>query len=205
MIVPLEGDSTPEDLIATEYLETMPAISRNGKWLAYESNVTGQREIWVRPYPGPGPPTRISSNGGTDPVWGKEDREILYLEGPKLMAAKVQIGEELRIERAEMLFEGKYVRYPNAPRPYDVAPDGRLLMVPYRRAHTESKDRDIRDHGLPGRALRDGLRFPTARSPQRLRLLQRVIREWLFLIQIWEAPVILLEAKLLSLDRRYRE
>jgi len=125
----LEGDSQPREVVATEYQEALPAISRNGKWLAYESNVTGQDEIWVRPYPGPGPPIRISSNGGTEPVWGIEDREILYYEGPKLMAATVEIGEELRFERAEMLFEGRYVRYPTAPRPYDVAPDGRLLMI----------------------------------------------------------------------------
>jgi serine/threonine-protein kinase len=125
----LEGDSQPREVVATDYRERLPALSRNGKWLAYESNVTGQDEIWVRPYPGPGPPIRISSNGGTEPVWGIEDREILFYEGPKLMAATVEIGEELRFERAEMLFEGKYIKYPNAPRPYDVAPDGRLLMI----------------------------------------------------------------------------
>ena len=45
------------------------------------------------------------------------------------MAATVEIGEELRFERAEMLFEGKYVQYPIARRPYDIAPDGRLLMI----------------------------------------------------------------------------
>jgi len=126
----IEGDSKPREVVATEYREQFPAMSRNGKWLAYESNVTGEYEIWVRPYPGPGPPIRISSNGGTEPVWGIEDREILYYEGPKLMAAAtVEIGEELRFERAEMLFEGKYVKYTTAPRPYDVAPDGRLLMI----------------------------------------------------------------------------
>ena len=45
------------------------------------------------------------------------------------MAATVEIGEELRIERAEMQFEGKYVKYSTALRPHDIAPDGKLLMI----------------------------------------------------------------------------
>ncbi len=128
-VLPLEGDSTPEDLIATDYREEQPAISRNGKWLAYVSNVTGQAEVWVRRYRGSDPPIRISSNGGSEPVWGPEDHEIFFYEAEKLMVASVETEPELAFGKPVVLFEGRYFHSSGTPRSYDVGPDGRLLMI----------------------------------------------------------------------------
>ena len=105
------------------------ALSPDGRWLAYTFDGTGREEVWVAPYPGPGAPERVSSNGGAAPVWAKNGRELYYLEGRKMMSVSVQTAPLVRFERATMLFESSYgpAQSPNAS--YDVAADGRFLMI----------------------------------------------------------------------------
>ncbi len=116
----IQGDGEVREVVVTDYNENMPALSRSGKWLAYVSNVTGREEIWVRSYPNPGPPIRISANGGTEPVWGVEDGEILFYQGDNMMAATVKTEMEFRVEGVEMLF--------TANGSYDIGLDGRFLL-----------------------------------------------------------------------------
>ena len=103
------------------------SLSPDGRWLAHVSAVTGDPEIWVRPYPGPGAPVRISPSGGLEPVWSRDGRELYYLEGSRMMAVRIETQPELRPQPAELLFDGDYV-HRNRPS-YDVAADGRFLMI----------------------------------------------------------------------------
>jgi Tol biopolymer transport system component len=64
-------------------------FSADGRWVAYVSDQTGEAEVWVRPFPGPGSPIRISPNGGHGPVWSPDGKELFYEEDGKLMAAAV--------------------------------------------------------------------------------------------------------------------
>ncbi len=89
--------------------------------------MTGEPEIWVRPYPGPGAPVRISPSGGLEPVWSRDGHELYYLEGSKMMAVRIETQPELRPQPAELLFDGDYF-HRNRPS-YDVATDGRFLMI----------------------------------------------------------------------------
>jgi len=93
---------------------------------------TGAIEIWVRPFPGPGAPVRVSSGGGHSPVWSHDDREIYFTNGPKMMAARVTALDPVPvIEPPRQLFEGGF-RFDDIDlvlRYFDVAADGRLLMV----------------------------------------------------------------------------
>ncbi len=57
------------------------SVSPDGKLIAYVSDVTGRPEVWVRPYPGPGAPVRVSANGGAEPLWSRNGRELYFLEG----------------------------------------------------------------------------------------------------------------------------
>jgi Tol biopolymer transport system component len=104
------------------------ALSPDGRWLAYASNVTGQQEIWVRPYPGPGAPVRVSPNSGAEPVWAKNGRELYYLEGNKLMSVAVEARADFNFKPPALLFENNYVRGGQPPS-YDVAADGRFLVI----------------------------------------------------------------------------
>jgi hypothetical protein len=89
-------------------------------------------EIWVRPFPGPGAPVRISAGGGHEPVWSRDGTELYYDNGPRLMAARVVTNSPaFRAESPRPLFEGGFVYDETDPnlRLYDVAPDGRFLMI----------------------------------------------------------------------------
>lgn len=117
------------------------ALSPDGQWLAYTSNVTGAFEVWVQPYPGPGAATRVSPNGGVDPVWAKDGRELFYMEGRNMMAVSVRAGQTFDFEPPVVLFTSAYLHPTGAPLSYDVAADGRFLML--KRIDTETRPTPI--------------------------------------------------------------
>jgi serine/threonine-protein kinase len=123
-----DGKSAP--WLQTPFAETNPVFSRDGKWVAFVADTTGADEIWVRPYPGPGSPVRVSSAGGHDPVWARNGTELYYQEGSKLMAAALLSTSPMQFATPRILFEGGFVAWEaNTPRTFDVAADGRFLMI----------------------------------------------------------------------------
>jgi serine/threonine-protein kinase len=104
------------------------ALSPDGRWLAHTSDQSGRTEVWVRPYPGPGVPVRVSTNGGIEPVWSRTGHELFYLEGQRLMAVAVSTGLTFGFKPPTWLFDSRY-RIFGQPWSYDVAADGRFLMI----------------------------------------------------------------------------
>jgi dipeptidyl aminopeptidase/acylaminoacyl peptidase len=131
--VPVEGGEA-EDLIRTEYSEDSVRVSPDGRWLAYRSNRSGGSEIWVRAVTGSAP-MRISQNGGREPVWARDGTELFYLEGNKMMALAVKGGQEFS-SAPQLLFDQPYfhgsgqVGIVDIVTSYDVAADGRFIMIP---------------------------------------------------------------------------
>jgi serine/threonine-protein kinase len=82
---------SPSRPAGDEDTERTARLSPNGRWLAYESNRSGRDEIWVAPYPPDGgAPVRVSRDGGKQPVWSHNGRELYYLQSNRLMAAAVE-------------------------------------------------------------------------------------------------------------------
>ena len=106
------------------------ALSPDGRWLAYTAETTGAQEIWVRPYPGPGAPIRVSPAGGTEPVWARNGRELYYLQTQEklMMAVAVDTANGFNFKPAVRLFETSHVRSPQPPS-YDVTTDGRFVVL----------------------------------------------------------------------------
>ena len=104
------------------------ALSPDSRWLAYVSNVTGQWEVWVRAYPGPGAPVRISPNGGGEPVWARDGRTLYYVEGRALMGVTVDSSTGFEFDAPVRLFEGDFRQFLQPPS-YDVAADGRFVTI----------------------------------------------------------------------------
>ena len=77
-ILPVDEDGRWEPLLDTEANERAPAISPDGRWIAYTSNRTGDREIYVERFPGLGGEQLISRDGGSYPVWSQDGRELFY-------------------------------------------------------------------------------------------------------------------------------
>ena len=123
------GDAEPRPLAQTRAGEGYSAaLSPDGRWLAYVSNATGQGEIWVRAYPGPGAPARVSPNGGSEPVWARDGRTLHYVEGRALMAVTVETSTGFEFGAPVRLFEDDFRQFQQPPS-YDVAADGRFVTI----------------------------------------------------------------------------
>ena len=132
--VPLTGtDRHATPLLNSRYMEAYPALSADGHWLAYVSDESGRPEVYVRPFPGPGGKVVVSQNGGTEPIWSRDGRELFYrgpVNGaPQLMSAQVEAAPAFRIVARMPLFED--ADYETAtPHPnYDVMPDGKSFIM----------------------------------------------------------------------------
>lgn len=124
----LPAGNDAEPWIRTALNETAASFSPNGHWVAYQSDESGRFEIYVRAYPG-GAVTQISSEGGTEPVWAPDGRELFYRNGPRMMAVTVGTGPHFQVSRPVLLFEGPY-SHNRLLSNYAVDPDtGRFLMV----------------------------------------------------------------------------
>jgi Tol biopolymer transport system component len=137
--VPLAGERrTATPVLATPYVEAYPALSPDGRWLAYVSDESGRNEVYVRPFPGPGPRTIISQNGGSEPAWARGGRELFYkaVSGhATLMAAALELRSEPRVVARRPLFAIDDYEDAAPHANYDVLPDGSgFVMVRQGRA-----------------------------------------------------------------------
>ena len=106
------------------------ALSPDGRWLAYIADTTGRPELWVRRYPDLDAAVRVSPAGAAEPVWAKDGRTLFYLEDDRLMSVRVHAGSATRFacDAPVMLVEKTFLRSSQPPS-FDVAADGRLLML----------------------------------------------------------------------------
>ena len=124
------SDRKAQPFLRTQFNESVPRFSPDGHWLAYISDESGRFEVYVQPYPGPGGKWQISTEGGTEPVWNPNGRELFYRNGNKMMAVDTATKPSFVADKPRMLFEGQYVPTPATSPNYDVTPDGqRFLMI----------------------------------------------------------------------------
>ena len=126
------GNLDARPWLATPFSDWGGRLSSNGRWLAYASDQTGALEVWVRPFPGPGAPVRISSSGGRLPMWSRDGKEIFFENGPQLLSVRVLAeAPEFRAAAPQLLFEGGFAHDDSDAviRFMDVASDGRFLMA----------------------------------------------------------------------------
>ena len=127
-----DRDTKPVPIVASRFTELAPAISPNGRWMAYSSSESGRNEIVVVPFPNAGDSKwPVSVAGGSEPLWSHDGRELFYRSGTgELVSVRVETRAEFSIGATTVLFPDQdYVRI-DAHRQYDVAPDGqRFIMV----------------------------------------------------------------------------
>ncbi len=130
--VPLAGDRTPKMIVESKsFVEKSARLSPDGKWIAFSSDEPGRADIFVAPFP-TGPKRRVSDRGGIAPIWSRDGKELYYLAGDgKLTAVSVSRGNsEIAFGPPQPLFDLEPAGLNSFdPRPYDVAPDGRFLVV----------------------------------------------------------------------------
>jgi serine/threonine-protein kinase len=121
-------DRTTRPWLVTQFWERHPDLSPDDRWVAYSSNQSGPREVYVRPLDGEAPVIQVSTDGGRSPAWSKDGRELFYRVGDKFLVVSVrEDGGRLQIGAPVELFEGDYGG--TTPiRSYDVSADGRFLL-----------------------------------------------------------------------------
>ena len=123
----------PTVFLNESYEERSAQFSQDGRWIAYVSNETGQHEIYVRPFPGPGAKSLVSTTGGITPRWRHDGKELYYIAPDgTLMAAPIGVkdgavdpGVPVGLFKPRIVGGGR--AYPIIHQ-YDVARDGRFLI-----------------------------------------------------------------------------
>ena len=115
-----DGDRAP--YLVSRFREGNPDLSPDGRWMAYNSDESGQPEVYVQRYPELGEKVTISTGGGMEPLWSPEGDELFYrnLTGDRMMVVAVATEPTLRVARPELLFEGRYGQGPDFGLNYDV-------------------------------------------------------------------------------------
>jgi dipeptidyl aminopeptidase/acylaminoacyl peptidase len=121
-LVDLKGDHKPQPLERSSFDEAGPAVSPDGRWLAYVSNESGHNEVYVRPFPATGPHVQVSADGGSDPRWEKGSHGIVYRNGDRFMKARLAIGASIAVAERGVLFTGPYTDY-------DLSQDGTIVAL----------------------------------------------------------------------------
>jgi len=125
----LPPGGTARSFLATAFNERSGRFSPDGRWLAYVSNETGSYQVYVMPYPGPGPKVAVSVEGGLEPIWSGDGRELFFRRGGRVLAAAMTFTPTLAAGPPVELFSGPYTLDLMGHQRWDVAPDGRFLMV----------------------------------------------------------------------------
>jgi serine/threonine protein kinase len=119
---------------STPAAERQGSLSPDGHWLAYVSNESGRSEIYVERVPGPGGRQQISTDGGEEPRWVRNGREIIYRNGTKMMSVPVEEQPTFRGGKPTELFDRPFDRGLGVAG-YDVIPDGQTFVMT-RSGHT---------------------------------------------------------------------
>jgi serine/threonine-protein kinase len=124
----LERNGQIEPLLLSDVRESHPALSKDGKWLAYVCLESMGAKIFITSYPDLEGKWLLSTEYGYEPVWAPDGKAIYYRDGTSIVAVPVQTEGGFSLGRAQALFEEVYV-FDNGCRTYDIHPDGKRFLM----------------------------------------------------------------------------
>jgi Tol biopolymer transport system component len=120
--------SSLESWRQTAFTESNPRFSPNGKWVAYESDETGTTQIYLRSFPSGNDWRRVTTAGGTLPVWGRDGKEVFYWDPRgRLMTIPIRMGPALEADAPRDVFPIANT-FTLGTLYYDVDAQGRFLL-----------------------------------------------------------------------------
>jgi serine/threonine-protein kinase len=144
MIMGLNPSRQPRPLLKTPFAELNGEVSPNGRWLAYEANDSSRVEVYVRPFPDVNASrTLVSTNGGSKPVWTRDGKELLYVEGETLMSVAVVPGNDWNAAKPKKQFETPYFYGSGGNRNFDISADGQRFLMIKETAADDSPNRTV--------------------------------------------------------------
>jgi dipeptidyl aminopeptidase/acylaminoacyl peptidase len=130
-VLPMTGERKPAPWLNTPFTETLGQFSPDGRWIAYQSNESGSFEIYVQPFSATGAKWQISTQGGSQPRWRADGKELFFIApDTKVMAATVTSSATTFVAAPPVaLFQTRIVN-PSATQKhlYAVSRDGRFLI-----------------------------------------------------------------------------
>ncbi len=144
---PFDGDrdqprlGNPEAFLRRSYSEIEPAFSPDGRWLAYSSDESGSRELYVRPFPTSEGKIQISTGGGSRPIWSRDGHKLFFLtpDWRIMVTAYVANGDSFTAAKPQV-WSPKALLDSGGNYPYDLAPDGKRFAVVLNAVATEEKE-----------------------------------------------------------------
>lgn len=131
-VLPLRGDRKPFAFVHSQSSEKEGQFSPDGRWVAYSSNESARWEVYVAPFPGPGGKYQISTEGGQQPRWRRDGKELFFLSpDKKLMAVSVKAGAIFEFREPVALFQTRAREALSSEEAftYDVSPDGQRFLI----------------------------------------------------------------------------
>ena len=134
-LLSLDGGRALRPLLATEFRDAFPAVSPDGRWIAYQSNETGRPAVFVRPFPNvEDGKWQVSQGSGFSPAWSRDGRELFYITanptGRAMMAVEYAGGPAFAPSRPASVFAlPAHVALGGASRQWDVTSDGRRFLM----------------------------------------------------------------------------
>jgi eukaryotic-like serine/threonine-protein kinase len=124
------ADGTLTPLVTTPFTNTTPALSHDGRWIAYASDESGSSEIYVHAFPSMQERRQVSAGGGAEPVWARDGRELYYRGKGKIMSVAFSTANGFVADAPQPLFDDRLGNAQGAGHTgYDATSDGKLVMV----------------------------------------------------------------------------
>jgi serine/threonine protein kinase len=133
-LIQVDGDRKQQPLLQGPFNMGGARFSPDGRWIAYVSAESGRNEVWVRSYPGAGTRIQISADGGTQPVWSRNNRELFFRNGDQTLVVTVGLSPSIAVGKPQVLFshadldDSSGSAYEMAA-DYDVSPDGQRFIM----------------------------------------------------------------------------
>ena len=116
----------------SRYSEWYPEFSPDGRWMAYTSDESSRQEVYVRPFPGPGMKRQVSIEGGSEPLWARNGRQLFFRREDQVWAVDVRTDGVFVASKPRLLFEKPGCARTYPIRAYDLSLDSqRFLMVKF--------------------------------------------------------------------------
>ncbi|HEY1251596.1 MAG TPA: hypothetical protein VGH97_10430, partial [Thermoanaerobaculia bacterium] len=128
----MDGKSEPERLMAGagQFTIDEPHVSPDGRWLAFVSTESGRFEVYVVPFRRKGEMLRVSTNGGGQPRWRRDGKELFYLSSElKIMAVEVNLAKTPELSAPRALFPVRIVQNGIGTDEFVVSPDGQRFLA----------------------------------------------------------------------------